>query len=134
MGRNIPLMDTDKHGFLFREETHGIIGCAMEVINNLGNGFHEKIYENALCIEFTCQNISFRQQVGFDVYYKMTKAGEYIPDLIVNNRIIIDTKTIERITNIERGQLINYLKITNLKIGLIINFKHPKLEWERIVL
>ncbi len=60
--------------------------------------------------------------------------GEYIPDIIAFNKIIVDTKTIERIGNTEKGQMINYLKITGLKIGLIINFKHPKLEWKRIIL
>ena len=60
--------------------------------------------------------------------------GEFIPDLIAYEKIIVDTKTIDRITDIERGQMLNYLRITKLPVGLIINFKKPKLEWERIVL
>jgi len=68
------------------------------------------------------------------VEYKSVKVGEYIPDLICFERIVVDTKTIERITNHEIGQMMNYLKITNLRLGLLLNFKHAKLEWKRVVL
>ena len=94
----------------------------------------EKPYENALCVEFKIKNIPFVQQPRYDVSYKDIKVGEYIPDLIAFNRIIIDTKTIDTITNHERGQMLNYLRITHLRVGLIINFKHPRLQWERIAL
>jgi GxxExxY protein len=72
--------------------------------------------------------------VRFDVSYKGHSVGEYIPDLIVANAVIVDTKTIDQITDIERGQMINYLRITKLRVGVILNFKKPRLEWERIVL
>ena len=62
------------------------------------------------------------------------KVGEFVPDLIVDSSVIVDTKVIDRITDIERGQMLNYLRITKLRVGLILNFKNPKLEWERIVL
>ena len=110
------------------------MGCAFEVLNTLGHGLLEKPYENALCVEFKLRGIPFVQQPRFDVFYKNVKVGDYIPDLLAYDSIIIDTKTIERITDIERGQVLNYLKITNCKIGLILNFKHPKLEWERLIL
>ncbi len=100
---------------------------------SLGNGLLEKPYENALALEFKLQNIPFRQQPGFVVLYKTVKVGEYIPDLIVFEKIIVEVKTVERITNHEIGQMLNYLKITNLKIGLILNFKFSKLQWERVV-
>jgi len=129
-----PQMDSDKHRFLYKDETHQIIGCAMEVINTLGHGLLEKPYENALTVEFKLQEIPFQQQPRFPVNYKSVRVGEYIPDIIAFNKIIVDTKTIERIGNTEKGQMINYLKITGLKIGLIINFKHPKLEWKRVIL
>lgn len=127
-------MNTDTHGFLFKEETHQIIGCAMEVLNTLGHGLLEKPYENALCVEFGLRQIPFSQQPRFDVTYKSVKVGEYIPDLIVFNQIVVDTKTIDRITNHEKGQILNYLKITDLRVGLILNFKYAKLQWERVVL
>ena len=106
----------------------------MEVLNTLGHGLLEKPYENALCVEMSQRSIPFVQQPRFDVIYKTCKVGEYIPDLIAWNKIIIDTKTIEKIGDPEKGQMINYLKITGLQVGLIINFKHAKLHWERIAL
>ena len=111
-----------------------MFGCAFEVLNTLGHGLLEKPYENALCVEFNLRNIPFTQQPRFNVLYKGVKVGDYIPDLIAYNSIVVDTKTIERITDIERGQILNYLKITGCKVGLILNFKHPRLEWERLVL
>jgi GxxExxY protein len=127
-------MDTDEHRFLFKEETHQIIGCAMEVLNTLGHGLLEKPYENALCVEFGLRKIAYSQQPSFNVIYKEVKVGEYVPDLIVFEKIVVDTKTIERITDHEKGQILNYLKITGLRVGLILNFKYAKLQWERLVL
>jgi GxxExxY protein len=127
-------MNTNKHELILGEETHQIVGCAFEVLNVLGHGLLEKPYENALCIEFGLQGIPCQQQPRFDVMYKKVKVGEYVPDLIVFGQIVVDTKTIERITDHEKGQILNYLKITNLRLGLILNFKHARLQWERIVL
>ena len=122
------------HEWLYGEETHQIVGCAFEVLNTLGHGLLEKPYENALCVEFGLRGIPFRQQPRFDVIYKSVKVGEYIPDLIVFDQIVVDTKTIERITDHEKGQILNYLKITHLKLGLLLNFKHAHLQWERVIL
>ncbi len=127
-------MDTNKHELLLKDEVFQIVGCAMEVLNTLGHGLLEKPYENALVVEFGFRTIPFKQQPRFDVIYKSVKVGEYIPDLIAFEQVVVDTKTIERITDVERGQILNYLKITGLKVGVILNFKRPKLEWERIVL
>ena len=127
-------MNTNEHKLFLGGEVHQIVGCAFEVLNTLGHGLLEKPYENALCVEFKLRGIPFVQQPKFDVVYKNVKVGDYIPDLLVYDSIIIDTKTIEQITDIERGQVLNYLKITGCKVGLILNFKHPKLEWERLIL
>jgi GxxExxY protein len=127
-------MDTNKHELFLKDEVFQIVGCAMEVLNTLGHGLLEKPYENALVVEFGLKGIPFQQQPRFDVIYKSIKVGEYIPDLIVFDQIVVDTKTIERITDLERGQILNYLKITGLKVGVILNFKRAKLEWERLVL
>ncbi len=118
---------------LFREEVHRIVGCAMEVLNEIGHGFHEKIYENALVVEFEIREIACEQQKPFDIVFKTRVVGTYVPDLICFGQIIVDTKTIECITDDERGKMINYLKVTGLQLGLLVNFKHRKLEWERIV-
>jgi GxxExxY protein len=127
-------MDTNKHELLLKDEVFQIVGCAMEVLNTLGHGLLEKPYENALVVEFGLRGISVSQQQRFDVRYKNVKVGDYVPDLIAFSKVIVETKTIDRITDVERGQVINYLKITGLRVGVILNFKQAKLEWERIVL
>ena len=129
-----PQMDTDTHRFLYKDETHQIIGCAFEVLNTLGHGLLEKPYENALAVEFGLKQVPCQQQARFPVIYKTVKVGEYIPDLIVYNKIVVDTKIIEKIGSNEKAQIVNYLKITGFRVGLLLNFKHPKLQWERIIL
>ncbi len=129
-----PRMNTDNHGLVSEETTYEVIGCAMTVLNEIGHGFFEKVYENALAVEFTARNINFSQQKRYNVIYKQQIVGEYIPDFIVSNDIILEIKTIDRITNIEKGQILNYLKVTGLHVGIILNFKNPKLEWQRIVI
>lgn len=121
-------MDADGRGLAHQEETRQIIGCAMEVLNGLGHGLLEKPYENALVVEFKLKGIPYRQQPRFDVIYKGVRVGEYMPDLIAFDRVVVDAKVIERITDLEIGQILNYLKITELKVGLILNFKRPKLD------
>ena len=119
---------------LLKEEVYRIVGAAMEVLNGLGHGYHEKPYENALVVEFGLKNIPFTQQPRYDIVYKQVKVGEYVPDLIAFSSVVVDTKVIDAITDHERGQMLNYLRTTGLKVGVILNFKHAKLEWERIVL
>ena len=127
-------MDADGHGFEYKNETREIIGCSMEVLNELGHGLLEKPYENALCVEFGLRDIPYAQQARYKVLYKNVQVGEYIPDLIVFDKIVVDTKVIDRITDHEIGQMLNYLKITGHRVGLIINFKKAKLEWRRVAL
>lgn len=117
-----------------KELVFQIVGCAMEVLNELGHGLREKTYERALCVEFKLRGIPFSQQEIFPVLYKGEKIDDYIPDLVVENRVVVDTKTIEAIGDIEIGKMLNYLHITGLSVGLLINFKKPKLEWKRVVL
>ncbi len=127
-------MDTNSGKLLAKEEVFQIVGCAIEVLNALGHGLVEKPYENALAVEFSLRNIPFRQQPLFDVLYKEHKVGLFIPDLIAFDTVVVDTKVIDRITDHERGLMLNYLRITKLRVGVILNFKRAKLEWERIVL
>jgi len=117
-----------------QELVYRIAGCAMEVLNEIGHGLREKTYERALCREFDLQGIKYSQQAVFPVEYKGGLIDEYIPDLVVEGRIVIDAKTIDGIGKNEVGQMLNYLKITKLNVGLIINFKNPKLEWKRVLL
>ena len=124
-------MDTNK--LILKEEVFQIVGCAMEVLNELGHGLNEKPYENALTVEFKIRGIEFDQQRRFEVLYKGQHVGEFIPDLIAFGSVVVDTKVIDQITDIERGKMLNYLRISKLRVGVILNFKHPKLEWERVV-
>ena len=126
-------MNTDTNEPLFKTESQQIVGAAMEVLNEIGHGFHEKPYENALVVEFGLRGITCQQQTQFDIIYKNIKVGEYVPDLITHEKIVVDTKVIEAITDRELGQMLNYLKITGLRLGYILNFKNPKLEWKRVV-
>lgn len=121
---------TIEHENLTRE----IIGSALEVLNTLGHGLLEKPYENALVVEFRLRHLQYAQQCRYQIVYKDVNVGEYVPDLIVENAVIVDTKVIDRITDHELGQMLNYLKITKLKVGLILNFKNARLEWKRVIL
>jgi GxxExxY protein len=127
-------MDTNSGKLLAKEEVFQIVGSAIEVLNALGHGLLEKPYENALAVEFGLRKIPFQQQAVFDVLYKGQKVGLFIPDLMAFDTVVVDTKVIDRITDHERGLMLNYLRITKLRVGVILNFKHAKLEWERIVL
>ena len=117
-----------------KEEVYQLVGCAIEVLNTLGSGLVEKPYENALVVELGLRGIPYTQQARYEVKYKQVTVGEYIPDLIVFGKLIVDAKVIEQITDVERAQVLNYLRISGLRVGVILNFRHPKLEWERIVL
>ena len=136
-------MDTDERPdlrrggeskLLLKAETEKIIGFAFEVLNEIGHGLHEKIYENALTVLFKLKGVAFDQQRRFPVLFRGVEVGEFVPDLIAFGLVIVDTKVIDRITDHERGQMLNYLRITKLRVGLILNFKNARLEFERVVL
>ena len=119
---------------MLKEETERIIGFAFEVLNKIGHGLNEKIYENALTVLFKVNRIAFDQQRRFPVLFRGVEVGAFIPDLIAFSLVMVDTKVIDRITDHERGQMLNYLRIAKLRIGLILNFKNSRLEFERVVL
>jgi len=119
---------------LLKAETERIIGFAFEVLNEVGHGLNEKIYENSLTVLFKLNSITFDQQRRFPVFFRGVQVGEFIPDLIVLGSVIVDAKVIDRISDHERGQMLNYLRITKLRVGLVLSFKHARLEWERVVL
>jgi len=119
---------------LFKELRYKIIGCAMEVHNTIGHGFRERTYENALKVEFKEKNISFSSQEEFQVLYKGKVVDNFIPDLIIEDKVILELKVVDIVNDDHIGQIMNYLKITGLQIGIIINFKHPELEWKPIIL
>jgi GxxExxY protein len=116
------------------ELTRPIIGAAMEVHRVLGCGFLESVYESALCVEFDLQKIPYQRQKCFDILYKGRPAKSFMCDLVVYDTIIVELKAIQAITAIEEAQLLNYLKVTNLHVGLVLNFGAKSLEVKRRVL
>jgi GxxExxY protein len=127
-------MDTNERELVLRQEVYDVVNCALEVLNVRGHGLNEKVYENCLCVEFRLRDILYVQQPRYRVVYKGESVGDYVPDLVVFDKLVVDAKTIDRITPHERGQMLNYLRITGLEVGLLLNFKHSRLEWERLVL
>jgi GxxExxY protein len=117
-----------------RESTvEKLIGAIYEVSNVLGAGFLEKVYERALLRELAMAGLHAQAQVRFPVVYKGQCVGEYLGDIVVENEIVVELKCVESFTNEHLAQCINYLKATNLKLALLVNFQKPKVEWRRIV-
>jgi GxxExxY protein len=114
--------------------TYLINGAIFEVNRELGAGFLEKVYENALSVEFKERGLNAKNQVPIKVNYKGREVGEYYADIVVENRIIMEIKAVDSIKKIHEAQLLNYLKATGYKIGLLVNFTHPKAEIRRFVL
>ena len=116
------------------ELTYQINGAIFEVNHELGAGFLEKVYENALLLELQDRGLDASNQVPINVKYKGEEVGEYFADIVVENQIIIELKSFDSLNKIHTAQLLNYLKATGFKIGLLVNFKHPKAEIKRLVL
>ena len=111
-----------------------IAGCAMAVLNALGNGLREKTYERALCIELERQGLAFDRQKSFPVRYAGQIVDEYIPDLLVEGRVIVEIKVADAICNEHIGQTLNYMRVAKLPVGIVLNFKHAKLQWQKVAL
>jgi GxxExxY protein len=114
--------------------TYTINGAVFEVNRVLGPGFLEKVYENALLLELKKRGLKAESQVPIKVFYKEDIVGEYIADILVEDKVIVELKTVEVLDNVHEAQLLNYLKATGIKVGLLVNFKHPKAEIKRMVL
>ena len=119
---------------LIDDQIYKVVGAAMTVHTTIGYGLREKTYERALCVELDHLDIPYSQQTIYPVLYRGVKIDEYIPDLEVEDTFIVDTKTIEKIGDNELGQMLTYLRITGKSTGLIINFKHPSLQWRKVTL
>jgi GxxExxY protein len=117
----------------FQDDSYAIIGCAMHVHNELGPGLREKPYENALVIAIRNKGLKAEAQKPFPILYCGQAVGDCIPDITVSRNLLVDVKSIDLIGDNEIAQMLNYLRISGLKVGLIINFKNSKLEWQRIV-
>ena len=126
-------MDENKN-IIYKELSYKIIKLALEVHNELGCGFLEKVYENALMILLNREGIPAKQQAPADVYFQNKVVGQYYADILVGNKVILELKTVEAIANIHKAQLLNYLRATGIKLGLILNFARPRFEYKRMVL
>ena len=114
--------------------TERTIGSAFEVLNELGHGFPEAIYQKALAHELAQSGISVEQQVPFQVRYKGVLVGKYYADIVVDRRVIIESKSVEKLIPAHVGQVVNYLRASTLHVGLLLNFSKPKLEFRRVLL
>ena len=121
---------------LLKDEVYAIIGAAIEVHKTLGCGFLELIYQEAMEIESSMRKLAYESQKEINVQYKGHRLKkEYIADLIYFDQVIVELKALDRLSGKEEAQILNYLKATGMKVGVLINFgNHPKLEWKRFVL
>ncbi len=110
-----------------------VIGCAFSVLNTLGAGFLEKVYENALAHELRAAGLRVLQQFGLTVRYKDVVVGEYFADLLVEDALLVELKTVKALDDAHRMQCTNYLKATGLRLCLLLNFGGPRLEIKRVV-
>lgn len=115
------------------ELTYQIRGAVFEVNRILGSGFLEKVYEKGLLVEFHKRGLRAEGQVPITVKYKDKVVGEYFADIVVEGQVIVELKAVEQLQKIHEAQLLNYLKATEYKIGLLINFTHPKAEIKRFI-
>lgn len=113
--------------------TRTILNAAFEVSNTLGSGFLEKVYHRALAHELTLRHLHVISEQRLTILYKGQTVGDYLPDLLIENKILIELKCADRLAPEHTAQCINYLRATNLEVCLLLNFQHPKLEYRRVV-
>jgi GxxExxY protein len=121
---------------MLKEEqlSYAIRGCVYEVFKQLGCGFLEKVYENALLNELKIQGLHAASQVPIKVRYKDTIVGEYVADLTVENSVILELKAQRQLSKVNEAQLLNYLKATDIKLGMLVNFAYPRATIKRLVI
>jgi len=125
-------MAPDGEKILYKDLSYRIMGLAMQVHKELGFGFLEKVYENALMVIFRRKVIKAIQQAPLTVHFLDEVVGEYYADIMVEDRIILELKTVAKITDVHRSQTLNYLKATGMKLAIILNFGKESLEYERL--
>jgi GxxExxY protein len=113
--------------------TYKVNGAVFEVSRVLGAGFLEKVYENALLVELKARGLKADSQVPLKVYYKGEVVGDYVVDILVEGKVILELKAIDQLQKVHEAQLLNYLKATGIGVGLLVNFRHPKADIKRFV-
>jgi len=119
--------------FLYKDLTKEIIGAAMEVHSTLGCGFLESVYEEALAVEFGLRDVSFERQKPLDVFYKEKNVKQFVCDFLVAGAVLAELKAIKELTELQKAQVLNYLRATNLKLGLLLNFGASSLQYKRVI-
>lgn len=120
---------------LYKQDSYNIIGSCMEVHKGLGKGFSEIIYGDALEIEFRRREISYKREVKFNISYKGEKLSHYyFADFVIDNKVILEIKAIESLTNSHLKQTLNYLAASKIKLGLLVNFGEDSLTYKRVIL
>ena len=112
------------HDGLHADLTERIVRCAIEVHRHLGPGLLESVYENALCIELNAEGVAFKRQIGIPLFYKGQLISEHRPDLVVDDLVIVEVKSIQRLEPVHMAQMLTYLRVTGLRVGLILNFNN----------
>ncbi len=118
---------------LHKELAYEIVGCAYEVYNKLGYGFLEKVYENAFVVALKEAGLEFKTQFPIKIHFHDVCVGEYYTDIIVEDKVIIELKSVKTIAPEHKAQLLNYLTATGIRLGLLINFGPKELEYKRII-
>ena len=112
--------------------TNVILACCFQVINTLGCGFLESVYRNSLLIALTNQGLKVSAEKGFEVLFLGKRVGIFVPDLIVEDEVIVELKCCQNLMGEHQAQLINYLSVTKMEVGLLVNFGNRKLEFKRV--
>lgn len=114
------------------ELTRAILGCCFEVMRELGPGFKEKVYRNALSIAMSQKRLQVDVEKSYEVIFREKIVGQYYADLVVNQTVIVELKCCDKLNSEHQAQVFNYLKVSNLPVGLLVNFQCRKLEWKRL--
>ena len=122
-----------RENILYPELSYSIVGCAFEIFNQLGPGHAEKIYHNALALSFKDKGLPYKDQISFAVMFKDKVVGKNILDFLVDERIIVEIKKDVRYSKIHLEQVLNYLKVTSLKLALLITFTNNGVTFKRII-
>ncbi len=130
MGKNTKMTE-----LIYKDEVYEIVGAALEVHKELGSGFLEAVYQEALELEINSKGVPFESQKQLPIHYKGKRLEkEYYADLVCYDKIIVELKALDRLTSKEESQILNYLKASGLKVGVLINFGASSLEWKRFVI
>ena len=127
-------MNTNNKDIVYIEISYKIVGLAMEVHSKLGFGFLEKVYENALMILFEKNEVPAKQQAPVKVYFEGRIVGDYYADILVDDKNILELKSVDKIIDTHRAQVLNYLRATGLRLAIILNFGRSSFEYERFII